>query len=156
MSHNHDERGSPVANIEVIRNVLRSGFDLNELDWELWSEPNRQGVDRYVLWSPEDRHSAGTVGLLVRYPKGGHSDYHEHLGYELMLVLSGKLEHSNGESYEQGDLIVEAPGTFHQVSTVDGAMILAVRTQGTDPRPDIAPSLKEEVLNASEIAGERR
>lgn len=134
-----------MANIEVIRNVLRSGFDLDQLNWDMWNEPDRAGVDRYALWSPEDSNSAGSVGLLVRYPRGAHSDYHEHLGYELMLVLDGKLEHSNGETYERGDLIVEEPGTFHQVSTINGAMILAIRTRPTDPRPDIAPGLREDV-----------
>lgn len=138
-------KGLSMPSIEVIRNALRSGFDLSDLDWNIWEEKDRAGVDRYVLWSPDDEHSGGSVGLLVRYPRGAHSDYHEHLGYELMLVLDGVLEHSNGESYEKGDLIIEEPGTFHQVSTIDGATILAIRTQPTDPRPDLAPPLNPNV-----------
>jgi len=135
-----------VPSIEVINNVFRSGFDMAELDWNKWVEPGRVGVDRYPLWVPSP--SEESVGMLVRYPAGAHGDYHEHLGYELMLVLDGELEHSNGQVFVAGDLIVEEPGTFHRMATVGGATILAIRTKPADPKPDEAPEVPAHFLEA--------
>ena len=70
-----------------------------------------------------------SVGLLLRFPPGAHGDFHEHLGYELMLVLDGTLEHSDGDTFERGDLVVEAPGTRHQMSSSTGCTVLAIRTR---------------------------
>ncbi|KXO88373.1 allophanate hydrolase [Tsukamurella pulmonis] len=135
-----------MADIEVINNVFRSGFEMTELDWGKWQEPGRVGVDRYPLWVPSAQETS--VGMLVRYPAGAHGDYHEHLGYELMLVLEGTLEHSNGQTFVAGDLIVEEPGTFHRMATVEGATILAIRTKPADPRPEDAPEVPTEILEA--------
>jgi anti-sigma factor ChrR (cupin superfamily) len=117
-----------MTTVEIIRNVFRSGFDLSELAWTPWVEPGRIGVDHYTLWAPDgDREDS--VGLLLRFPPGAHGDFHEHLGYELMLVLDGTLEHSDGASFERGDLVVEAPGTRHQMSSSTGCTVLAIRTR---------------------------
>ena len=84
-----------MTTVEIIRNVFRSGFDLRELAWTAWVEPGRTGVEHYTLWAP-DGDVEDSVGLLLRFPPGAHGDFHEHLGYELMLVLDGTLEHSDG------------------------------------------------------------
>ena len=85
-----------MTTVEIIRNVFRSGFDLRELAWTAWVEPGRIGVEHYTLWAP-DGDVEDSVGLLLRFPPGAHGDFHEHLGYELMLVLDGTLEHSDGD-----------------------------------------------------------
>ena len=117
-----------MTTVEIIRNVFRSGFDLDDLAWTPWVEPGRIGVDHYTLWAPDGDHE-DSVGLLLRFPPGAHGDFHEHLGYELMLVLDGTLEHSDGTSFERGDLVVEAPGTRHQMSSSTGCTVLAIRTR---------------------------
>lgn len=130
--------------INVIPNVFKSGFELDELEWKTWAEPGRVGVDRHELWTPSRNEES--VGLLVRYPPGAHGDFHEHLGYELMLVLDGVIDHSNGQSFPAGALIVEEPGTLHRMSTDKGATILAIRTKPTDPKPEHAPPLPSREL----------
>jgi ChrR Cupin-like domain len=117
-----------MTTVEIIRNVFRSGFDLRDLAWTPWVEPGRIGVEHYTLWAP-DGDLEDSVGLLLRFPPGAHGDFHEHLGYELMLVLDGTLEHSDGTSFERGDLVVEAPGTRHQMSSSTGCTVLAIRTR---------------------------
>jgi anti-sigma factor ChrR (cupin superfamily) len=124
--------GFQVPKIEVIENILRSGYDLTELDWVPWEEPGRVGVERYVLWAPQGVEE-DSIGLLLRYPSGAHGDFHEHLGYELMLVLDGRLDHSDGRSFSKGDLVVEAPGTRHQISSSTGCTVLAIRTKPVAP-----------------------
>lgn len=131
-----------MSQIEVIENVFRSGFELDGLNWIPWEEPGRVSVERHVLWAPEgdDEDSAG---LLLRFPTGAHGDFHEHLGFELMLVLDGVLDHSDGRSFTKGDLVVEGPGTRHQMSSSGGCTVLAIRTRPAAPRVaaenDIAP-----------------
>lgn len=46
-----------------------------------------------------------------------------------MLVLDGVLDHSDGRSFHRGDLVVEDPGTRHQMSSSDGCTVLAVRAR---------------------------
>ncbi|MEU3221578.1 cupin domain-containing protein [Streptomyces sp. NPDC006976] len=122
-----------MSDIEVIRNVFRSGFSLEDLDWVSWVEPGRTGVDHYPLWGPDGAEEV-SVGLLLRFPAGAHGDFHEHLGHELMLVLDGTLDHSDGRSFVKGDLIVEGPGTRHQMSSAEGCTVLAIRTRPAAPR----------------------
>lgn len=113
--------------VTVIRDVFRSGFELTDLSWVPWEEPGRVGVEHHVLWAPEGDDPS--VGLLLRFPPNAHGDFHEHLGYELMLVLAGTLDHSDGRAFSRGDLIVEDPGSRHQMSSASGCTVLAIRTR---------------------------
>ncbi|KAA2253940.1 allophanate hydrolase [Solihabitans fulvus] len=127
-----------MSKVEVITNVLRSGFELDELSWVPWVEPGRAGVDHYPLWTPNPETGEESIGLLLRFPPGAHGDFHEHLGFELMLVLEGSLDHSDGTVFEQGDLVVEGPGTRHQMSSAKGCTVLAIRTRpaaAREPKP---------------------
>ncbi|WP_131786087.1 cupin domain-containing protein [Protofrankia symbiont of Coriaria ruscifolia] len=113
---------------QVVRDVFRSGFEMPDLTWSTWVEPGRSGVEHHVLWAPDDT-GEDSVGLILRFPPGAHGDFHEHLGYELMLVLDGTLDHSDGRSFGFGDLVVEGPGTRHQMSSRQGCTVLAIRSR---------------------------
>ena len=120
-----------MTTVEIIRNVFRSGFDLRELAWTAWVEPGRAGVEHYTLWAP-DGDVEDSVGLLLRFPPGAHGDFHEHLGYELMLVLDGTLEHSDGETFE-----LEDPATMHMVLPVAGRGEIAPGRPSDLPLPAV-------------------
>jgi anti-sigma factor ChrR (cupin superfamily) len=128
-----------MSKVTVIEDVLRNGFDMSNLDWTVWDEPGRVGVDRYVLWAPDDENSEDSAGLLLRFPPGAHGDFHEHLGYELMLVLDGVLDHSDGRSFTKGTLVVEDPGTRHQMSSAHGCTVLAIRSKPASAKADEKP-----------------
>ncbi len=100
---------------------------MDDLHWVPWVEPGRAGVEHCLLWSGGGGDES--AGLLLRFPAGAHGDFHEHLGYELMLVLDGVLDHSDGRAFAVGDLVVEAPGTRHQMSSESGCTVLAIRTR---------------------------
>ncbi|MFF8835776.1 cupin domain-containing protein [Streptomyces sp. NPDC015130] len=134
--------------VKYIKNVFRSGFELKDIDWTAWSEPGRIGVDHHVLWAPDEATGEDSVGLLLRFPPTAHGDFHEHLGYELMLVLDGQLDHSDGVSYFKGDLVVEGPGTEHRMSSGSGCTVLAIRTRPASPREPKKP-IREVVSAAS-------
>ncbi|MEU2119867.1 cupin domain-containing protein [Streptomyces sp. NPDC016459] len=131
-----------MENVLYVPNVFRSGFDLDSLEWTSWNEPGRVSVEHAVLWAPDTENDEDSVGLLLRFPPGAHGDFHEHTGYELMLVLDGVLDHSDGPSYVKGDLIVEGPGSEHQMSSRTGCTVLAIRTRPAEartPAKDIRP-----------------
>ncbi|MFE1790274.1 cupin domain-containing protein [Streptomyces sp. NPDC059525] len=127
------------AEIEYIRNVFRSGFELTDITWSSWDEPGRIGVEHHVLWAPDAEQGEDSVGLLLRFPPTAHGDFHEHTGYELMLVLDGQLDHSDGVSYFKGDLVVEGPGTEHRMSSSSGCTVLAIRTKPAEARTPSKP-----------------
>lgn len=131
-----------MSEIKFIPNAFRSGFELTDIDWVPWSEPGRVGVEHHVLWAPEAATGEDSVGLLLRFPPTAHGDFHEHLGHELMLVLDGQLDHSDGTSYVKGDLIVEGPGTQHQMSSAAGCTVLAIRTRPAEARVPAGPIRK--------------
>ncbi|MET9548393.1 MULTISPECIES: cupin domain-containing protein [unclassified Streptomyces] len=128
-----------MSEIEYIKNVFRSGFELTDIEWTSWQEPGRAGVEHHVLWAPDTESGEDSVGLLLRFPPTAHGDFHEHLGYELMLVLDGQLDHSDGASYVKGDLVVEGPGTQHQMSSAAGCTVLAIRTRPAQARVPQGP-----------------
>ncbi|MET9933465.1 MULTISPECIES: cupin domain-containing protein [unclassified Streptomyces] len=123
-----------MPDVTVFRDVLRNGFDQTDLPWVPWTEPGRVGVEYVVLWGPDPAEGEDSASLLLRFPPGAHGDFHEHLGHELMLVLDGTLDHSDGRRFHRGDLVVEEPGTRHQMSSAEGCTVLAVRARPAAPR----------------------
>ncbi|MGW2562119.1 cupin domain-containing protein [Streptomyces sp. NPDC001514] len=118
-----------VRNVTVLRDILGSA-GLDALDWERWVEPGRAGVDLHRLYVTDDGSGAA---MITRMAPGAHGDLHEHLGYELILVLEGELRNDNGDRYLPGDLVIEEPGSIHQVSTESGCTVLGVRHAPTRP-----------------------
>ncbi|MER8046880.1 cupin domain-containing protein [Streptomyces sp. NPDC094032] len=123
-----------MPDVTVFRDVLRNGFEQTDLAWVPWAEPGREGVEFVVLWGPGHAGEEDSASLLLRFPPGAHGDFHEHLGHELMLVLDGTLDHSDGRRFHRGDLVIEEPGTRHQMSSATGCTVLAVRARPASAR----------------------
>ncbi|WP_165975575.1 cupin domain-containing protein [Actinomadura rubrisoli] len=114
----------------VMRDLLAAESQ-DAVAWKEWSEPGRAGVQMHVLYATEPPQEA--VAFLVRYSPGAHGDLHRHLGYELMFVLAGEMVTGKGALYRTGDLVIEAPGSVHQITTETGFTVLAVREAPTVP-----------------------
>ncbi|MER5639727.1 cupin domain-containing protein [Kitasatospora sp. NPDC002227] len=123
-----------MSEVTVIADVFRNGFEMTDLPWVPWQEPGRVGVEYVVLWGPDASTGEDSAALLLRFPAGAHGDFHEHLGHELMLVLDGTLDHSDGRRFVAGDMVVEEPGTRHQMSSATGCTVLAVRARPASAR----------------------
>ena len=115
----------------VLRNLL-SLDGLDALDWKTWVQPGRAGADLHTIYTTDQERPA--TAFLVRMHPGAHGDLHEHLDFELMFVLAGELRNDNGDRYTTGDLIVERPGSVHQVTTDTGCTVLGIREAPTVPR----------------------
>lgn len=121
----HQER-----TVTVLRNLhLAAGRDA--VQWNTWTQPGRAGVDIAPLYATDVAQPA--TAFLVRFAPGAHGDLHEHLGYELMFVLDGEMVNDNGDRYAPGDLIIEAPGSIHRITTETGFTALGVREAPTAP-----------------------
>ncbi len=111
----------------VWADVIGDGFKRPDLPWQPWSERGRAGVDICPIFTNEQTGPEGAAALLVRFRPGAHGDFHEHLGFELMLVLDGVLEDDKGGYFPAGTLALEGPGTIHQALSRQGCTVLAVR-----------------------------
>jgi acetyl-CoA synthetase len=121
-----------MRNVLVLRNLL-TALDQDRLEWRTWSQAGRAGSDIYPLYTAEGGPAGPATAFLVRFGPDSHGDLHEHTGYELMFVLAGELRNDNGDVYGVGDLIIEEPDSVHQVSSVDGCVLLVVREGPTIP-----------------------
>ncbi len=91
-------------------------------DEEGW-EPFRPGVHIRTLY-PDN--GDGTSVFLLRYQAGACIPYHEHLGYEHILVLDGAQSDERGR-YLAGTLVINPAGSTHRVWSDIGCVVLIIR-----------------------------
>jgi len=107
----------PFARLE-----LRDLFHIAERQDEIAWQPFRDGVDIHRLYGDG---VSGPTAALIRFRKDGHVPQHEHAGYEHILVLAGSQRDQNGVT-RAGTLIVNPPGTRHDVVSEAGCIVLAL------------------------------
>jgi anti-sigma factor ChrR (cupin superfamily) len=83
------------------------------------------------LYGDGPRHPGAA---LLRYAPGARVPRHEHVGYELIHVLSG-WQADERRRYDAGTLFVHPPGTRHEVVSPEGCLVLAVWQAGVEPKP---------------------
>jgi anti-sigma factor ChrR (cupin superfamily) len=83
------------------------------------------GVEILPLYGHEDPESRGPSAALLRYQPGASIPEHQHAGYEHILVLRGSQEDHSGR-YERGTIVINPPGTRHQVTSAEGCLVLAI------------------------------
>jgi len=85
--------------------------------------PFRKGIEIRVLYgTPGD---GGSAAAFLRYQPGAKVSAHEHLGYELICVLSGSQSDERG-THPAGTFVVNPPGSRHTVESEEGCLVLAV------------------------------
>jgi anti-sigma factor ChrR (cupin superfamily) len=92
----------------------------NEMQWE----PFHPGVEIVQLYREADGHAAA----LLRYTPGAGVPRHDHPGFEHILILSGSQVDDRG-THVTGTLLINPPGSSHQVSSPDGCIVLAIWEQ---------------------------
>jgi anti-sigma factor ChrR (cupin superfamily) len=83
--------------------------------------PLRPRVDVHHLYQLE----GGPAAALLRYAPGGRIPAHVHEGHEHIYILSGSQQDGRGV-YVAGDLVVNAPGTSHEVESPGGCMVFVI------------------------------
>jgi anti-sigma factor ChrR (cupin superfamily) len=107
----------------VIHHLLQRAPQLrHEAGWE----PFRPGVQIRRLYQAGD---TGPAAALLCYEPGAAIPAHEHLGYEHILVLDGAQADEHGV-YPAGTLLVNPPGSAHQVASDAGCVVLIIWERG--------------------------
>ncbi|MEZ5933664.1 MAG: cupin domain-containing protein [Alphaproteobacteria bacterium] len=101
---------------QLVLDLCRSGWS------DMPFEPFRDGIEIHRLYG-DGRE--GPAAAILRYAPGGAAPLHEHTGYEHILVLEGSQEDEFGR-YEEGALVVNAPGTRHSVRSPEGCVALLI------------------------------
>ncbi len=108
----------------------------NDLEFVTYQPEVRKGVGIYTLFSLADQNPQGPDAAILRYEPGASVALHEHVGHEMVLVLTGDYI-ENGVTFLPGSLILRSPGTFHTMASTHGCTILATRYIPVKQRPDL-------------------
>jgi anti-sigma factor ChrR (cupin superfamily) len=83
----------------------------------------RADVEEHRLYG--DGAAGGAVASVLRYAPGARVPYHRHEGHEHVYVLSGSQRDRRG-TYRAGTLVINPPGTTHEVTSDDGCIVLLI------------------------------
>jgi quercetin dioxygenase-like cupin family protein len=109
---------SPICPRIELTDLFEISKNAGAIPWQ----PFRDGVEIYRLYGDG---VSGPAAALLRYTAEGRVPFHEHTGYEHILVLSGSQRDQNGTA-NAGTLIINAPGTQHSVVSEAGCIVLAI------------------------------
>jgi len=84
--------------------------------------PFAEGVEIFPLRQESD---GAVKAALLRNAAGATVERHRHAGYEYLLVLSGQESDENGD-YDAGTLVINPPGSSHEVRSQSGNIVLAI------------------------------
>jgi anti-sigma factor ChrR (cupin superfamily) len=102
----------------ILKNIFDLPSNLDSLTWE----PFREGVKIHRLYGTQ---TEGPSAALLLYEPGSGVPFHQHLGYEHLIILSESQTDQRGER-AAGTLIINPPGSSHSVSSANGAVVLAI------------------------------
>jgi anti-sigma factor ChrR (cupin superfamily) len=85
-------------------------------------EPFRDGIEVSWLYRNGDH---GPAAAFLRYAPGARVPLHLHAGYEHVLILQGSQTDRTGRQ-GTGTLVVNRPGTRHDVVSEDGCLVLVI------------------------------
>ncbi len=101
-----------------ITNLFDLPSNLGDVKWE----PFRDGVLIHRIYGNQ---SEGPSAALLLYEENSALPRHTHTGYEHIFVLSNSQRDENGE-HLAGTLVINPPGTSHQVRVPKGSLVLAI------------------------------
>ncbi|MBD0303725.1 MAG: cupin domain-containing protein, partial [Tolypothrix sp. T3-bin4] len=84
----------------------------DDLEFVPYQPEVRKGVGIHTIFSLVDQDPQGPDAAILKYEPGAFIALHEHIGYEMVVVLTGDYI-ENGVTFLPGSLILRSPGTFH-------------------------------------------
>jgi anti-sigma factor ChrR (cupin superfamily) len=118
-----------MAEAMVFRRAL--ACDVGGLAWE----PFRDGID--IAWLYRNGEH-GPAAAFLRYRPGARVPFHLHGGYEHVLILQGSQTDRSGRN-GAGTLVVNPPGSAHDVVSEDGCVVLIIWERPVILQPDLQP-----------------
>ena len=100
----------------IFNNLLKT-ISTDGLAWELL----RDGIQIARVYTVPD---GGAAMAFIRFSPGARLPRHEHDGYEHVFVLTGS-QHDDRGDYYAGALLINPPGSTHEVTSPNGCVVLA-------------------------------
>lgn len=88
-------------------------------------EPFRPGIDISRVYGDGQ---TGSAAAFLCYQPGASVALHRHVGYEHVFILAGSQTDHNGV-HGAGTLVINPPGSRHQVVSADGCLALVIWEQ---------------------------
>jgi anti-sigma factor ChrR (cupin superfamily) len=107
----------------IIDSLVISDLLAQTLRPEFSWTPLRPGVDQHPVYGTDD--GSGSAASILRYAPGARVPYHRHDGHEHVYILAGSQRDERG-TYRAGTLVINLPGSSHDVVSDDGCTALLV------------------------------
>jgi len=104
------------------RFVLHDLFHMAEHQDQIPWTPFREGIEVHWIYKEAGE---GPSAALLRFQPGAKVAWHEHGGFEHILVLSGSQADEHG-GVSAGSLMVHRPGSGHSITSEEGCIVLAI------------------------------
>lgn len=113
----------PAAASAPLRSLVLTDLLAQAQSVEFSWTPLHPGVDEHRIYGEHD--GDGPVASILRYAAGARVPYHRHEGYEHVYILAGSQRDPRG-THRAGTLVINPPGSRHQVSSDDGCIVLLI------------------------------
>jgi anti-sigma factor ChrR (cupin superfamily) len=118
---------------------------VTDLEWR--PHATLKGIRQKPLWSdPETKRHA----FLSRFEPGAALPTHRHVGDEILYVVEGAIADEAG-TITAGNMSYRPNGCVHNVSSKNGATVLALVTGGIEPAGDVGNAPRSRSFALSEI-----
>jgi len=118
-------------------------ISISDLGWQEY----QPGISFKILWEdPTTKRRA----QMARFAPGAKLPLHRHVGDELIFVLEGAVSDESG-TVSVGNVGYRPNGCVHNVSTKNGATVLAVLTGDIEPTSDTGNPAPSQIFTLSEL-----
>ena len=118
---------------------------VTDIEWK--RHETLQGIRQKALWSdPATQRRA----VLSRFEPGASLPMHRHNGDEILYVIEGAIADEAG-TVSAGNMGYRPNGCVHNVSSKNGATVLAVLTGGVEPARELGSGPRSQIFSVSEV-----
>jgi anti-sigma factor ChrR (cupin superfamily) len=117
---------------------------VHEREWQ----PMMPTIQAKTLWSDPATHRRAQ---LTRFEPGASLPMHRHAGDELLYVIEGSIADESG-TVVAGNVGYRPNGCVHNVTSKNGATVLAIVTGGVEPAKEIGGAPPSQIIVLSDIA----
>ncbi len=118
---------------------------VTDIEWK--RHETLPGIRQKALWSdPATQRRA----VLSRFEPGASLPMHRHAGDEILYVIEGAIADEAG-TVSAGNMGYRPNGCVHNVSSKNGATVLAVVTGGVEPAKELGSGPRSQIFAVSEV-----
>lgn len=118
---------------------------VTDIEWK--RHETLPGIRQKALWSdPATQRRA----VLSRFEPGASLPLHRHTGDEILYVIEGAIADEAG-TVSAGNMGYRPDGCVHNVSSKNGATVLAVLTGGVEPARELGSGPRSQIFAVSEV-----